>query len=78
MAEAGRILHHLKNNIENPKNLILFVGYAAQHTLARRIMDGNKDIKIFGEPHRVNAEVKLMDDFSGHADKNELIEYMSF
>ena len=78
MAEGGRILHHLKNNIENPKNLILFVGYAAQHTLARRIMDGNEEVRIFGETFQVHAVVKTMDYFSGHADQRELLDYLKF
>jgi len=76
MAEGGRILHHLANNIENPKNLVLLVGYAAEHTLARRIMDRNDTVKIFGEEHRVRAEVKVMDYFSAHADSNELLAYV--
>ncbi|HBZ00228.1 MAG TPA: MBL fold metallo-hydrolase, partial [candidate division Zixibacteria bacterium] len=75
MAEGGRILHHLKNNIENHRNLILFVGYAAQETLARRIMDGDKVVKIFGEEYQVRAQVKSMDVFSAHGDKNDLINF---
>jgi metallo-beta-lactamase family protein len=78
MAEGGRILHHLANNIENSKNLVLLVGYAAEHTLARRIMDGHETVRIFGEEHPVNAEVKVMDYFSAHADSNELLEYVKF
>ncbi|MFC2085301.1 MBL fold metallo-hydrolase RNA specificity domain-containing protein [Bacteroidota bacterium] len=78
MAEGGRILHHLKNNIHNPKNLVLFVGYAAQHTLARRIMDGQKSIKIFGFEYNINCKVKTMDYFSAHADRNGLLEYIGF
>jgi metallo-beta-lactamase family protein len=78
MAEGGRILHHLKNNIENYKNLILFVGYAAQNTLARKIVDGDKVVKIFGEEYKVKAKVKKMDYFSGHADQNGLLEYVKF
>ncbi|MBE0538494.1 MAG: MBL fold metallo-hydrolase [Ignavibacterium sp.] len=76
MAEGGRILHHLANNIGNPKNLILFVGYAAEHTLARRIMDGNEKVNIFGEEHEVRAKIKIMDYFSGHADQKELLDYL--
>jgi len=75
MAEGGRVLHHLANNIANKKNLILFVGYAAEHTLARKIIDGETEINIFGEPHKVNAEVKSMDYFSAHADQAELLNY---
>lgn len=78
MAEGGRILHHLRNNIENPKNLILFVGYAAKNTLARKIMDGEKHVKIFGETFEVNSEVKTMDYFSAHADQKELLDYLKF
>lgn len=76
MAEGGRILHHLANNIENKNNLILFVGYAAAHTLARKIINGETEVKIFGEPHKVKAEVKSMDYFSAHADQAELIDYL--
>lgn len=76
MAEGGRILHHLKNNIDNQKNLILFVGYAAKHTLARKIMDGDKVVKIFGEGHSVRAKIKIMDAFSAHADRRNLLDYV--
>ncbi|MGQ9799884.1 MAG: MBL fold metallo-hydrolase RNA specificity domain-containing protein [Ignavibacterium sp.] len=76
MAEGGRILHHLANNIENPNNLILFVGYAAEQTLARKIMDGEKRVNIFGEEYQVKARVKTMDYFSAHADQNELLDYL--
>lgn len=76
MAEGGRVLHHLANNIENKKNLILFVGYAAAHTLARKIIDGETEVNIFGEPHKVKAEVRTMDYFSAHADQAELINYL--
>ncbi len=76
MAEGGRILHHLKNNIENHRNLILLVGYAAPDTLARKIMDGEKIVKIFGEEYQVRSKVKTMDVFSAHADKDELINYV--
>jgi metallo-beta-lactamase family protein len=77
MAEGGRVLHHLKNNIDNPKCVLLFVGYAAQHTLARKIMDGEEYVKIFGEEHRVRARIKKMEGFSAHADQRGLLEYIS-
>jgi metallo-beta-lactamase family protein len=77
MAEGGRILHHLANNIHNPKNLVLFVGYAAEHTLARKIMDGMEKVNILGEEHWVKCQIKTMDYFSGHADQNELLDYLS-
>jgi len=75
MCEAGRILHHLRNNIEDPKNIILMVGYAAQHTLGRRIIEKDPIVKIFGEEHALNAEVVVMESFSAHADANELVDY---
>ncbi len=78
MCEAGRILHHLKNNIHDPKNLILLVGYAAQHTLARKLMDGWEKVRIFGDEYTVRSQVVTMDHFSGHADRDELFEYMEF
>ena len=76
MAEGGRVLHHLANNIGNKKNLVLFVGYAAENTLARKIIDGETEVNIFGEPHKVKAEVKSMDYFSAHADREGLINYL--
>jgi metallo-beta-lactamase family protein len=78
MAEGGRILHHLKNHIGNPANLILFAGYAARETLARKIMDGAEEVNILGDVYKVRASVKKMDYFSGHADQKGLLEYLSF
>ncbi|MBL67141.1 MAG: MBL fold metallo-hydrolase [Verrucomicrobiales bacterium] len=72
MCEGGRIRHHLKNNIENPKNLVLFVGYCAQHTLGARIINGDSPVKIFGEEYEIKAQVARLDAYSGHADKHEL------
>jgi len=76
MAEAGRILHHLRNNVENPKNTVLIVGYSAPHTLARRITERNATVNIFGEPHRLRAEVEIMSAYSAHADEPELVEFV--
>jgi len=76
MAEGGRILHHLKNSIGNPRTLVLFVGYAAQETLARKLMDGAKKVRIFGEQYKVRCRVMRIDDFSAHADKKGLLEYV--
>lgn len=76
MAEAGRIRHHLKNNIGNPKNLILFIGYCAEHTLGAQILSKREEVNIFGEPHRLRAQVASIDSFSGHADKHELKRYV--
>jgi len=78
MAEGGRILHHLKNNIENPNNLILFAGYAAKETLARKIMDGAEEVNILGSSYKVKAQIKKMDYFSAHADQNGLLSYLDF
>ena len=78
MAEGGRILHHLRNNIDNRKTTVLFVGYAAKHTLARRILDGDSTVKIFGEEHQVNATIKSLDCFSAHADRHELLQYLNY
>lgn len=78
MCEAGRILHHLANNIENPNNTILFVGYTAEHTLGRKITDGLPEVKIFNTYYKVNAEVVVLHSFSAHADQDELIKYISY
>lgn len=78
MAEGGRILHHLKNNIGKKNNLILFVGYSAKETLARKIMDGAEEVNIFGDPYKVKAKIKTMDYFSAHADQKGLINYLKF
>ncbi len=76
MAEGGRILHHLRNGPGNPKNLILLVGYSAMHTLARKLADGEKVVKIFGEEHHVRCQVKGMDNFSAHSDRKDLLNYV--
>jgi metallo-beta-lactamase family protein len=76
MMEAGRIKHHLANNIENPLNTILAVGYCAPTTLGARILRGDKDISIFGEPYHVKAEIETIEAFSGHADYNEMLNYL--
>jgi metallo-beta-lactamase family protein len=77
MAEAGRIRHHLKNNLGNPNNLILFIGYCAEHTLGAQIVRGQNPVNIFGEPQAVRARVVSLDSFSGHADKHELKRYVA-
>jgi len=77
MAEAGRILHHLKNNIEDPRNTILMVGWQAPHTLGRRIVEKQPRVKIFGEEYDLNASVAVINGFSAHADINELMEWAS-
>ncbi|MHB8337072.1 MAG: MBL fold metallo-hydrolase RNA specificity domain-containing protein [Ignavibacteriaceae bacterium] len=77
MAETGRILHHLANNIENSKNIILMVGYCAENTLGKKLIDKATEVNIFGDKYKVNAEVIVMNSFSAHADSNELTDYSS-
>lgn len=76
MCEAGRILHHLRNNIGDPRNTVLITGFQAEHTLGRRIVEKQKEVNIFGEPHRLRAEVVKINELSGHADQHELVEWM--
>lgn len=75
MAEAGRIQHHLKNHIEDPKNTILLAGYQAENTLGRKIQDKAPIVNIFGEPYHVRAQVESLTGFSGHADRNALLNW---
>ena len=77
MCEAGRILHHLKHGVEDPKNTVLIVGYCADHTLGKRLVERREEVKIFGEPYRLRAEVVVMNSYSGHADEPELVEFLS-
>lgn len=77
MMEAGRIVHHLANNISNPKNTILVVGYCSPQTLGYKIANGTKTIKIFGDEYEVKADVKVMDEYSAHGDYNEMISYLT-
>jgi metallo-beta-lactamase family protein len=72
MAESGRILHHLINGIGDHRNLVLFVGFQAEHTLGRRILSGQEVVKILGDEYPVRAEVEAIGGYSAHADRNEL------
>jgi metallo-beta-lactamase family protein len=76
MCEAGRILHHLRNNIEDPRNTILITGFQAPYTLGRKILDRQREVPIFGEPMTLRAEVVSLEELSGHADQHELLEWM--
>ncbi|HXF09258.1 MAG TPA: MBL fold metallo-hydrolase [Desulfuromonadaceae bacterium] len=76
MCEAGRVRHHLRNNISFPNNLVLFIGYCAPNTLGAKIVDGVNPVNIFGEPSQVRAKVISLDTYSGHADRNELKGYV--
>jgi len=73
MCEAGRILHHLRNTIEKPENMILIVGYQAQHTLGRKLVERHPKVKILGVQREVQAEVRVLNAFSAHADRDELL-----
>ena len=75
MCTGGRVRHHLKRNIWRSKSSIIFVGYAAPHTLARRIIDGAKTVKLFGEEFAVKAEIYTIGGFSAHAGQNELLDW---
>jgi metallo-beta-lactamase family protein len=75
MCETGRILHHLRNNCEDERNTILIVGFQAKNTLGRRIVEREKEIKIFGVKRALNAEVKVMNAFSAHAGRTELLAF---
>jgi metallo-beta-lactamase family protein len=75
MCEAGRILHHLKNNIEDDKNAVLIVGYQAQHTLGRRLVEQRARVRIFGVERERRAEVVVLNGFSAHADQKDLVAY---
>lgn len=75
MAETGRILHHLKNNVENPRNTILIVGWQAPDTLGRRLVEGAKELRIFGQMFEVRADVETIDGLSAHAGQDLLLKY---
>lgn len=74
MCEAGRIRHHLRNSISDPRNTILIVGYQAKDTLGRRLVEGHTMVKIFDEMHPVRAQVKILNGYSGHGDQKDLLD----
>jgi len=77
MCEAGRILHHLKNNIENENNTVVVVGFMAQHTLGRRIVERREEIKIFGRMYKLLCRVEILNGFSAHADAADFARCLS-
>ncbi|UHG90937.1 MBL fold metallo-hydrolase RNA specificity domain-containing protein [Spirosoma oryzicola] len=77
MAEAGRIKHHIKNNVEKPNTTILLVGYASPNSLGGALKRGDKEVTIFGERYHVAARVEIMDSFSAHGDYREMLQFLS-
>ena len=75
MATGGRVLHHLKYNLWRHESSVIFVGYAAEGTLARLIIDGKKEVRVFGEEIRVGARIYTIGGFSAHADQEELLDW---
>jgi len=76
MCEQGRILHHLRNNLEDPRNTVLITGFQAQETLGRKLVEKMREVRVFGEPVTVRAEISSLDELSGHADQGELMEWL--
>jgi len=76
MANAGRVRHHLANNIENPKNAVLIVGYCSPNTPGGMLRNGIEEIKFFGEVKKVRAKIEIMDSFSAHGDQLEMLNYI--
>ena len=77
MAEAGRVKHHISNNIENSNNGILLTGYCEAHSLGGRLKNGEKEVRIFGQWHQVNAEVGQIRSMSAHGDYNDLLHFLA-
>ncbi|MBI2455272.1 MAG: MBL fold metallo-hydrolase, partial [candidate division NC10 bacterium] len=77
MCEAGRILHHLRNSIEDARNTILIIGFQAKNTLGRKIVERQPVVRIFGVERSLEAEVVVMDAFSAHADRDDLLEFVT-
>jgi metallo-beta-lactamase family protein len=76
MCEAGRILHHLRNSIEDARNTVLITGFQGEHTLGRKLVEKWPQVPIFGEPMELRAEVAKLNELSGHADQNELLAWI--
>jgi metallo-beta-lactamase family protein len=76
MCESGRILHHLRNSVEDERNLILITGYMAPNTLGRRLVEGAREVRILGEVQRLRAEVRTLNSLSAHADADDLFEFV--
>jgi metallo-beta-lactamase family protein len=76
MCTGGRIRHHLRHDLWHSKTSVIFVGFAARGTLAREIIDGAREVKIFGEEVAVRADIYSINGFSAHADRDELLEWL--
>jgi metallo-beta-lactamase family protein len=76
MLQGGRILHHLQQRLSKPENTVLFVGYQAEGTRGRALLEGKKEVKIHGQKISVNAKIENISGFSGHADYNEIIAWL--
>ena len=76
MAEGGRILHHLRNGASNPRNTMLIVGFQAEHTLGRRIVERRPVIRVLGEEVELRAKVEILNGYSAHADRTELAHWL--
>lgn len=76
MCEGGRIVHHLRNNIENPNNTVLIIGFMAKHTLGRRLVERRRRVRIFGVERDLNARIEVINSFSAHADRDELVDFV--
>jgi metallo-beta-lactamase family protein len=77
MAEAGRVKHHISNNIENSRNTILITGYCEPNSLGGRLLSGAREVGIFGVPHEVNAEVASIQSMSAHGDYEDLCQWLA-
>jgi metallo-beta-lactamase family protein len=78
MCNAGRILHHLRHGLSNPGTAVLIVGYQAEGSLGRQLVDGAKNVKIFGEPVEVNARIHTLNGFSAHAGQTGLLKWFGY
>ena len=77
MCEGGRVLHHLRRNVGDPKTTVLFVGYQAENTLGRKLLQGDKIARIYGEEYEVRAKMEEIDGYSAHADEGELLDFIA-
>jgi metallo-beta-lactamase family protein len=76
MLEGGRILHHLRNRIGDPRNCVLMTSWQAPNTLGRRLVEKEQVVRIYGEEHQVRAKIEVLPGFSGHADRDGLLDFV--